>query len=640
MYPEFTTAKRPACEQEYEVKMQPLTLRSAQTTKFQMVVLATSLAIWAADAAPADDSRESFFETRIRPVLIVSCFECHGQGNVESGLRVDSREALLKGGDSGPAVVVGKANSSLLITALQHSADLKMPPRTPLPERKIRDFERWINDGAVWPKFDPVAIRKPRPVATFNAVPPDSPGFKKALQVWFKADGQPWNDGQPVYVWQDSSGRGHDLAATAGARVGGTGQPATFVARSRVTGFPAVRFETSSGLGGNAETAPEIKGDAEFTMMVVARIKRVPDKSEGLIAGFGEPAPPTNPARPLYAILGIRSGDEGRPSFVGGWGNDAAASGPTGVKLVSGSPVIMTMSKSRGPLATTSSFYFNGRTVKLAGHGEKPDFRRRDDLGFFMGHARNWLCGFEGDVAEVVLYNRRLTFAERRNLESHFSSKYRIPLTAQDSVETQLTGDPAFHDRHWAFKPNAKVNAPVSSQLHPVDRFVARAWEERGLKPVKQADARTLVRRLYFDLVGLPPTPTQMENAVDALTPWDDRAWASLIDQLLASPRYGERWGRHWLDVARYADTAGDNADYPIPEARLYRDYVIDSFNSDKPYDLFVREQIAGDLLSIDGPEDGYAEQVSATGFLALSWPSLLSHNDCCDRFAKLLCAR
>ena len=94
-------------------------------------------------------------------------------------------------------------------------------------------------------------------------------------------------------------------------------------------------------------------------------------------------------------------------------------------------------------------------------------------------------------------------------------------------------------------------------------------------------------------------------------------AFARLVDELLASPRYGERWGRYWLDLARYADTAGDNSDYPIPQAYLYRDYVIDAFNADLPYDRFLHEQLAGDILAAEGPPDDYARRVIATGFVA-----------------------
>ena len=116
-----------------------------------------------------------------------------------------------------------------------------------------------------------------------------------------------------------------------------------------------------------------------------------------------------------------------------------------------------------------------------------------------------------------------------------------------------------------------------------------------GLSPVRRADQRTLIRRVTFDLIGLPPTP---EEIAEFLADQSPDAFARVVDRLLASPHYGERWGRHWMDVVRYADTAGDNADYPIPEAVRYRDYIIDSFNADKPYDRFVREQLAGDILA------------------------------------------
>jgi hypothetical protein len=172
---------------------------------------------------------------------------------------------------------------------------------------------------------------------------------------------------------------------------------------------------------------------------------------------------------------------------------------------------------------------------------------------------------------------------------------------------------------HWAFeavKPFTPPPDPSGWSVSPIDGFLAAKWRAEGLSPVGPADRRTLIRRVTFDLLGLPPTP---EEVADFLNDASPNAYAKVVDRLLASPRYGERWGRHWMDIVRYADTAGDNADYPIPEARLYRDYVIDAFNEDKPYDHFVREQIAGDILARQGPRDTYAERVIATGFLALS---------------------
>ena len=177
-----------------------------------------------------------------------------------------------------------------------------------------------------------------------------------------------------------------------------------------------------------------------------------------------------------------------------------------------------------------------------------------------------------------------------------------------------------FHSqRHWAFEPVRDVEPPADSTLgskHPIDRFLAERWRTEGLKPVELADKRVLIRRLTFDLTGLPPTPAE---TLDFLADDQPEAYNRLVERLLASPRYGERWGRHWLDVAHYADTAGDNADYPVPELAKYRDYVIDSFNADKPFDRFVREQIAGDIIAAEGPAEQYAERVVATGFLALS---------------------
>jgi hypothetical protein len=178
----------------------------------------------------------------------------------------------------------------------------------------------------------------------------------------------------------------------------------------------------------------------------------------------------------------------------------------------------------------------------------------------------------------------------------------------------------AFTSRgHWSFQPVRQPEPPPDLDgwsENPIDRFIAAAWRAKGLVPVEEADRRTLIRRLAFDLTGLPPTPEEIDAFIHDPSPI---AYESLVDRLLASPRYGQRWGRHWLDVARYADTAGDNADYPVPEARHYRDWVIAAFNRDMAYDEFVRDQIAGDILARERPGDDYADRVIATTFLGLS---------------------
>jgi hypothetical protein len=173
----------------------------------------------------------------------------------------------------------------------------------------------------------------------------------------------------------------------------------------------------------------------------------------------------------------------------------------------------------------------------------------------------------------------------------------------------------------WAFQPVKKPVPPAVRDStwarSPVDRFILAKLEERGLPPTPAATAEVLLRRAWFDLVGLPPPPAEQQAFLRDPSP---AAFQRVVEQLLASPRYGERWARHWMDVVRYADTAGDNADYPVPEARLYRDYIIDSFNADKSYAQFVREQIAGDLLARETTlQQQAAEQIVGTGFLALS---------------------
>jgi hypothetical protein len=171
----------------------------------------------------------------------------------------------------------------------------------------------------------------------------------------------------------------------------------------------------------------------------------------------------------------------------------------------------------------------------------------------------------------------------------------------------------------WAFQPmrdyappQVKNSAWVKS---PIDNFVLAKLEEKGLKPAPVADKLTLLRRATFDLTGLPPTVKEMN---DFLADNSRDAFQKVVERLLASPRYGERWGRHWLDVARYADSTGNDEDHRYPHAWKYRDYVIQAFNDDLPYDQFVREQLAGDLIPAKDGSEVNQRGIIATGFLAL----------------------
>jgi hypothetical protein len=319
-------------------------------------VLLLLLVSGACGAEPnAEDSARTFFEKRVRPVLVARCFKCHGSDSkAKGGLRVDSRAALLRGGDRGPALHPGKPEESLLIRALHHDGEVKMPPRSKLPAREIADLTTWIKTGAAWP-----------------------------------------ND------------------------------------RS------IIEF-------------PHTEGRVEFT------------PEQKAFWAFQPPRAPTIPR---------------------------------------------------------------------------------------------------------------------------------------------------VQDTHWV--------------RSPLDAFILAQLEAKGLRPAPLADKRTLIRRATFDLIGLPPTPDEVEAFVRDDSP---EAFARVIDRLLASPHYGERWGRHWLDVARYADSNGMDENLVQANAWRYRDYVIAAFNRDKPYDRFVREQLAGDLLPAADPQSA-AEQIIATGFLSLG-PKMLAEDD------------
>ena len=297
---------------------------------------------------------EAFFESKIRPLLIDQCWDCHSADNPESELQLDSLQGMLVGGTRGPAIVPGKPGESLLMHALRHSERLQMPPKAKLPAQDIANLARWITDGAVWPNHDPV---------------------------------------------------------------------------------------------------------------------------EAISAGDDEGFAVTDEDRSFWSFR----------------------------------------SPQKPPL---------------------PDVERDD-----------WI-------------------------------------------------------------------------RQPLDRFVLAELESQQLKPAPTADRRTLIRRATLDLHGVPPTPQEVETFIDDPRP---DAYARLIERLLASPRYGERWGRHWLDVARYADSNGLDENLAHANAYRFRDYVIRVFNQDKSFDRFIHEQLAGDLLE-PGKEESF-DPIIATGFLSLG-AKMLAEDD------------
>ena len=274
-------------------------------------------------------------------------------------------------------------------------------------------------------------------------------------------------------------------------------------------------------------------------------------------------------------------------------------------------------------------------------HGDDPakikgDLRVDSRAGLLKGGSSGHATLVPGDVENSLLIKairhadedvqmppkKRLPASVIADFEQWVSMGAPDPRTDVGSparVNAPAAADSTEAKRFWSFVPPADAPVPAVNNAAwartDIDRFILAKLEEKGLAPAPAADRWTLIRRATFDLAGLPPTPAE----VDAFLADDTaEAFAKVVDRLLASPAYGERWGRHWLDVVRYADTAGDSSDYPIPQAYKYRNYVIDAFNADKPYDQFVREQIAGDLMPARDPAERN-ERTIATGFLAIA---------------------
>ncbi|NDB76936.1 MAG: DUF1549 domain-containing protein, partial [Verrucomicrobia bacterium] len=172
----------------------------------------------------------------------------------------------------------------------------------------------------------------------------------------------------------------------------------------------------------------------------------------------------------------------------------------------------------------------------------------------------------------------------------------------------------------WSLKPLVRPVVPQTG--NPIDAFIRTKLAEQKLQPSPEAEPRVLIRRLYFDLLGLPPKPEEVEAFVRESSNGNrESAIGTLVDRLLASPHYGERWARHWLDVVHYGDTHGYDKDKPRPNAWPYRDYVIRAFNEDRPYARFIQVQVAGDVL-FPGTRDG----VEALGFIAAGPWDFIGH--------------
>jgi hypothetical protein len=586
------------------------------------------------NSASGAAEKEDYFERHVRPLLIERCHKCHAGTEAKGGLRLDSREAVTKGGDSGAAIDSNRFEESLLLQAVRHENGLKMPPDGKLTAIQIEALTKWIRDGAVWPgSTAPVPTESGESNPITAPTLPNSGELASALQLWLRADALQLADGESVPVWPDQSGHGRDLSATKGVREGGVGGPANFVRQSHLYGRPAVRFSQWTGLASSPGNPVDIRGDAALTMTLVMNLSPFEGQhSHTTVFCVGNPAYPSDPGKPLAALLEIDQTQQSSLDFAGGWNHDAI-SAPGSFQPHFGKPVIVTIVKTPGPIKDTTRFYINGKLAgplagqPVTGRDTAPDIQHRSDIGVFLGKALSWCGAFQGDVGEVLLYNRALTNTDRLGVETYLGEKFGLWIDEERTVARKSV----FADQeksHWAYQPVRKVEPPVvkheSWVRTPIDRFALAAFESVSLAPPPVVDKRAFLRRVTFDLTGLPPTPEEMDDFLADTSP---HAYETVVDRLLKSPHYGEHWGRHWLDLVRYAETTANDANAVMGYAWRYRNYVIDAFNSDLPYDQFLIEQLAGDLLPPTESVAVNTRRVIATGYLMIG-PKALAETD------------
>lgn len=236
---------------------------------------------------------------------------------------------------------------------------------------------------------------------------------------------------------------------------------------------------------------------------------------------------------------------------------------------------------------------------------------------------------------EMPPRKERLSGAILKDFEQWIAEGAVDPRESANGKEGKTGDDFESRKQHWSFRPVVAPNIPKPKRIdwayNDIDRFVLAKLEENGLEPSLDADPEVLMRRLSFDLIGLPPSSVignpASSNGLSTATDTDHRSpITETVDQLLASPSYGQRWARHWLDVVRFAESNGKEANLIYPHAWRYRDYVIDAFDRDLPYDRFLTEQVAGDLLPAED-EAERARLLIATGFLALGPKNLAEQN-------------
>jgi hypothetical protein len=445
-------------------------------------------------AVAQDTSRfEESFKEKIQPIIFKSCNGCHTYGGHAGGLRMDTFAGFMKGGDRGPLLVAGDPKTSLIMKAVRREEELKMPPMRPIEDSDIALLQNFILElGGAAPVTISAAPKPATPIA--SAPKPAAPSSVKP---------------------------------TTPAPVKTAAAPA--IASAQVAAKPA------------PEAPPSLTPEQE--QFFESKVRPLLTKN-------------CYSCHTRAATSGLRV-DSRAAILTGGSRGPAAVPGNPDASLM----ITAVRFKTKLQMPPTGIL--------------KPE--------------------------EVAV------------LEQWVKEGLPWPAPTATTGITKVTEE---KKNFWSFRPPVKPDVPkvdTAWAVNDIDRFIAAKHREKNLKPVADADKRTLIRRLSLDLTGLPPTPDEVQAFLDDKSA---DAYPKLVEKTLGSRAYGERWGRKWLDVVRYGDTSGGDGDFPIPQATKYRDYVIQSFIDDKPYDRFIREQIAGDLLPYQ-TEPEHWNNIVATGYLA-----------------------
>ncbi len=558
-------------------------------------VLGLMLTLWIGSTVLAETPAETpeFFETKVRPVLVNRCYECHGNGQAKGKLSLDSPAGALKGGENGPSVVPGKPEESLLLDAVRHEGGLQMPPKGKLADSEIADLTAWVAAGARWP-----SVRVAIPLGNlFDDSAETSLGDALATDS-YKADAQ-----------------SNDLAVD---RVqhgwAGVGEVS-----------PGVRFDFGL-LGGTKHEHGPVINDAwgnEGGLSTQGKAVSSPDRMED---GIGLHAN----AFVTFDLTELRTAGGLPPDQAftfrcdrAGLDDSSFGSGATAHVMVLVSRVMDS--------GKEVSVYVNGQPAEVVRDNEV--FKLKQEAPAPMrgdGKFASFEIPVGADARYVTLAATSADAAADNPISSDHTvfSGARLELeTTSSSVarlgRTELAATPYViseeQRRFWSFQPIRETVVPAVKDTawlkKPLDAFILQRLEATGLKSVAPADKTAWLRRVTFDMLGLPPSPEEMQAFLADSSP---EAHHTVVERLLASPHYGERWGRYWLDIARYGeDQAHTFGARGYPQGYRFRDWVVKSLNNDLPYDRFAMLQIAGDQLEPVAGEDPQ-DRLVAQGYFAL----------------------